>query len=96
MTTIDDLISKCKGGVYLTVNDHKNSYQNVEEYFDDISGHREIEIYEKEYELMKENDIVYELQFYPNTPVGFYHVYGSSLEYVLGKAEECLRQDGLL
>ncbi len=30
------------------------------------------------------------LQFYPDTPIGFYKVYGTSLEEVVRKAKECL------
>ena len=29
--TLHELAKKCKGGVYLQINDHKQSYQSVEE-----------------------------------------------------------------
>jgi len=73
-----ELIKKCKCGVYIEVNNHKNNYQSVEEYFKELSEIREDlfkEISEDIYKEMIERDSVIEIQYYPNTPVGFHRVY---------------------
>ena len=40
-------------------------------------------------ERFKAGADVYELQFYPHTPVGFYRVWGTTLAEVLTQAEAC-------
>ena len=97
--TIEELIKKCKCGIYLTVNKHKNVYQPTKEAIEETNdfdkranGHHtdyEPEIDEETAKRMIELDCIYELQFYPDTPIGSYSVWGTSLEEVLKKAEEC-------
>lgn len=84
---LEKLIKKCKCGVYLSVNEHRDVYQSVEERINEINS-EEIEIDDELRKVLIEADCIYELQFYPDTPVGFYVVYGESLEKVLRKAEK--------
>jgi hypothetical protein len=89
--TIEDIIKRCEGGVYLEVNAHKNYYESTEFAIKEQNaraGYEEIDP-ELSDRMIKEDTII-SLQFYPDTPVGFYKVYGTSIDEVLIKAKECL------
>ena len=97
---MEDIIKKCKCGVFLTINEHRDYYQSTTERIKEINerdfsanGHHkdyEPEIEENLAERMIKEDCIYELQFYPDTPIGSYCVYGTSLEEVVTKAKEIL------
>ena len=86
--TIEELVGRCKASVHLDVNQHKAYYQKLDEYLNEHERKNDID--PKELEAMLAADTMYELQFYPSTPVGFYVVYGLTLESVLAQAEKCL------
>lgn len=96
--TLQELIKWCKCGVYLTVNRHKDMYESAEESVRKINemdyannGHHpdyQPEIDKELVERMAKEDSIFELQFYPDTPIGSYSVYGTTLEEVLKKAQE--------
>jgi hypothetical protein len=71
-----------KCGLYLTHNEHKNYYETVKEFI----VNQDIELTEDEYDKCVINDELWVLQWYPDTPIGSYTVAGSTLEYVLEKA----------
>lgn len=92
MEKLNKLLSMCKCGVYLTINQHRDSYQSakdrIKEMFetgqidgDDISK----DIIEK---MVDTNNIV-EIQFYPNTPIGSYYIYHYDLEMAINEALSC-------
>ena len=83
--TIDELISKCKCGVHITVNGHRDCYETVEEYLCSFAS----EIDDATMRQMIEADTIVELQFFPRTPVGSYSVWGTSLAEVLTAADSC-------
>lgn len=89
-----EIIENCKCGVYLTVNKHKDMYQSAENAINELNEQRgsqeEPEIDEELKNRMIKEDSIYELQFYPDTPIGSYTVYGTSLEEIIGKASEIL------
>lgn len=98
---MEEVIKKCKCGVFLTVNEHRDYYMSVEDRIKEINendysanGHHED--YEPEiddelkYRLVKA-DCIYDLHFYPDTPVGSYQVYGTSLQEVINRALEILK-----
>ena len=62
-------------GLYLTHNEHKDVYQNVEDFYDEEDFTSE----EEWQKAIKENS-VWSLQWYPHTPVGFGRICASSLE----------------
>jgi hypothetical protein len=79
---------KHKCGLHLTHNEHKDYYENINEYLKD-------DLYDEDYFISTEDkqkcidtDEIWILQWYPDTPVGFYRVCGSTLEIVLKKALE--------
>lgn len=87
---MEELIKKCKCSVSLEVNKYRDFYQTVQDYLNEKNERGGIEIEEELGERMIKEQSVYELQFYPDTPIGFYVVYGTSLEEVIAKANECL------
>ena len=85
--TFDELVARCKAGVHLDVNDHRNYYESVKDRLENFDDEIEPVLLAG----MIETDTVYRLQFYPDTPVGSYVVYGLTLEGCLKRAEECFK-----
>jgi len=88
MKKLNNLIKSCKAGIHLTINAHKDYYESVDDNIDDD--------FKKELELnvlnrMKELDTIIELQFYPDTPVGFYRIYHYDLELAIDEALNILK-----
>ena len=91
MEKLKKLISNCKCEVGLTVNEHLCDYETVEQFF---SSYRkdDLEDIDKEvYSKMIETNMIINLHFYPDTPVGFYSIYHYDLELALDKALEILK-----
>jgi hypothetical protein len=87
---MNEILERCKCGVYLEVNKHRDVYETVEEAIDYICYQNKDEIDEDTKTRMLETGEIYSLQFYPDTPIGFYVTYGTSLEEVVSKAKSCL------
>ena len=96
---MEELLKKCKCGVYLSVNEHRDVYETVEQAINEINDwHKRANGHHTDYQpeindelkqqMIKENSI-YKLQFYPDTPVGFYTVYGTNLKEVIEEALSC-------
>lgn len=69
-----------KCGLRLIHNEHKNVYENLAErleddYYEDMTAEDKMECIR--------TDSLWTLHWYPDTPVGFYSVNGSTLERVL-------------
>lgn len=86
---MNEIIEKCKCGIYLQINKHKDVYESPEQAIEEFKIWGDEIDKELENRMIEENQI-YRLQFYPETPVGFYVVYGTSLDEVVEKAKECL------
>ena len=79
--TLQELAEKCKGGVYLQINDHKQSYQSVEE---ELEHYCDEDDYTEETKFrMILTQTMYENQFYLTAPVSSYTVHGATLEEAL-------------
>ncbi len=83
------LKEKCKGGVIITMNPQRSNYESCAEYFADQPQYGEIngidsDVFEK---MLKENVMV-EIQFYPETPIGFNKVYHYDIS---GAIEEAVK-----
>lgn len=89
--TLDDVISKCAGEVCLTARGHTSFYQSLAEYIE------ELEIGEPISDELRQqaiaHDLIYHLRFYPTTPIGFYDVFGMTVDSVVLQAIEILRRD---
>jgi hypothetical protein len=78
-----------KAGLYLTHNQHKDYYETVEEHVEEYMNMSKDDFVSLEdYQKCVDTDELWELQWYPETPIGFHKVNGSSLEIVLQKAME--------
>ena len=87
------IVNRCKCGIYLEINGHRDSYQSIKDAIKEINISNKNEIEEElAKKMIKENTIV-SLQFYPDTPIGFYIVYGTSIGEVLNKAIKILEEE---
>ena len=88
-----ELINLCKCSVTLEVNDHRDYYQTILEYIDDNCSNKSIwnETPEEVKKIMIETDTLIELQFYPNTPIGFYRVYHYDVNQAISEALNILK-----
>jgi len=82
-------LPKHKAGLYLTHNQHKDFYESIK---DHINGYCSIVaddfVSPEDMQKCIDTDELWELQWYPETPIGFHKVNGSSLEIVLQRALE--------
>jgi hypothetical protein len=93
------LLDKCKCGIYITVNDHRDVYKSVSDYLKEIRSYNsddDLEI-EKDIEMkMIEFDMIINIHFYPDTPIGSYDIYHYDINMALCKAVEILTNRSLL
>jgi hypothetical protein len=71
LNKVDQLISLCKGEIIITINPHTVSYESIEAYLAENINEIEKDIID---EIIKTGRLI-EIQFYPHTPIGFYHYY---------------------
>ncbi len=84
---LKELISKCKCGVFITVNQHRDYYQTAEESLEEAMGHEcPPEIEDDIRRMMIETDTIVEIQFYPDTPIGSYNIWHYDLDTALTQA----------
>lgn len=67
-------------------NEHKNCYVTIQHYFTHYPHLEDADLSEKNRCI--EQDSIWEIQWYPNTPIGFYHVFASTLEKALELANQ--------
>ncbi len=69
-----------KAGLTISHNEHKNYYESIADYVEDrvdtFPNH-------DEYQKCVDANEIWEIQWYPETPVGFYRVAASTLELAL-------------
>lgn len=84
MSKLKEIAALCQGGVFVTVNEHRNYYHSVAQHLADRGDTPDIssEVQAKMIEL----DTLVELQFYPRTPVGFYRIWHYDLDAALDEA----------
>jgi len=93
--TLEELIGRCKAEVSLVVNEHRTYYQKPREWVEDcFERHwRDCPPALADPLPFPDDGPTYNLHFYPDTPIGSYHIVGTSLESVLRVAAECLEGD---
>ena len=74
-----------KASLHLTHNDHKSCYETVAEVADD-DWHKGTWISEEEKALSIKHNDMWEIQWYPETPIGFYKLSAYNLNKLLEKA----------
>lgn len=88
--TLEQLIERCKGSVYLTANPQRSDYQTVRQWMVAREADGGVVADPDETDAFDAVDQLIELQFYPQTPVGFYVVFGCTVDAVLASAEALL------
>lgn len=81
MDKLKELVSLCKASVEISVNDHKDYYETVDQY---ISEKEREDIKPEVFAEMVERDTIVTVQAYPDTPIGSYTIY----HYDIDKAVE--------
>ena len=82
-------LPKHKCGLYLTHNEHKDFYESAEEWIADRQFEDDF-VSPEEMQKAIQEDSIWRLQWYPETPVGFYSVAAASLEAI----EAAIRERG--
>ncbi len=85
------LLWRCKCGVHLTINEHRDYYEGPTErleWYAKLESPPEIAP-EVRGAILLSNNIV-DLQFYPDTPIGSYHIVHHDLDAALDEALACL------
>lgn len=91
MEKLQRLIARCKAGVYLTVNEHRDNYQNTEQYLAGLAK------YECPPQIRAEvragilrTDTSVDLVAYPDTPIGSYQIIHYDLDAALTEMLEAI------
>lgn len=93
MEKLEKLMERCKCGVFLTVNEHRDYYQTAQEKLDEARGYEcPPEIDDDVRRVMTDTNTIIVCQFYPDTPIGSYEVWHYDLNKCL---DECLVCVGL-
>jgi len=72
----------CKCSVTVSINNHKDYYESVE---DHISDEDKEEIEKEVFDEMVKRDTVITVQAYPDTPIGFYTIHHYDLEKAISE-----------
>ena len=91
MSELQRLMDKCKCGVFVTVNEHRDYYETAEQTIVDAEGSEcPPEIDAAVRQKMIETDTIIICQFYPRTPVSSYAVWHYDLDTCLAQSLACL------
>ena len=90
MEKFKELVSLCKASVEISVNDHKDYYESVEQHI----NKKERENIKKDVfdEMVKRNTIV-KVQAYPHTPIGCYVVYHYDIDMAVDITLDAVKND---
>lgn len=96
MDKLKELLSKCKCGVFVIVNQHRDYYKTAEEALGELECLECPPEISQEIRLkMIELNTVIDIQFYPDTPNGSYSIYHYDLDAALDEALECLQEEAV-
>lgn len=84
------LMALCKASITLSINEHKNNYMSVASYLADLMELNPGEVSNNMVQAIIAADKIIELQFYPDTPVGFYNIIDCDLDSAIDRALECV------
>lgn len=91
MDKLKELLIRCKCGVYLTVNEHRDYYDTAAFALDEAKGRECPPEIEPDVEnRMIETDTIVRIQFYPDTPIGSYEIWHYDIDAALDAALACL------
>jgi len=70
--TLLELTDRCAGSVSIGINKHKNCYQSIDSYLDElVENDNASNLDDALRHLIIDTNSVIELYFYPNSPIGF-------------------------
>ncbi len=93
MGKLQELLSKCKCGVFVSVNEHRDYYQSADDSLKEQDSFEcPPEIEPEIRKVMVETNTIVHVQFYPDTPVGSYSIYHYDLDAALDEALNCFTQ----
>lgn len=99
MDKLKELMSLCKCGVHITVNEHRDYYDTAAQKLENAaSNDSPPEIEDSVRAKMIETDTIVVIHFYPDTPVGYFEIWHHDIEAALDEALECFaerRNDGI-
>jgi hypothetical protein len=85
------LLARCKCGVFLIVNEHRDYYETAEQKLEELSAMEcPPDIDADVRKVMIETDTIVSLQFYPDTPIGSYSIYHYDVDAAIQRALSCL------
>ena len=91
MDALRTLLARCKCGVYLAVNEHRDYYENAAQRLEWYAGLEcPPQISDEVRAGILASETIVDLQFYPDTPIGSYHIVHHDLDAALRMALECL------
>jgi hypothetical protein len=85
MDKLTKLLARCKCGVHLTVNDHRNVYETAAQALEDLHDFAK-DVPPNVLAKIIETDTLIDLHFYPDTSIGFYKVLHYDLDAALDEA----------
>lgn len=86
------LLSRCRCGVYFTINSHRDCYETAEQSLQEMDASEcPTQINLKIRAEMIRTDTVVCLHFYPDNPVSSYRVYHYDLDMAIEEALELLK-----
>lgn len=93
MSDLATLVSLCKCGVHVTVNRHRDFYEPIEKFLESGRGTDFSDMTDDVRREMVARDTLIEVQFYMDTPIGFYLVYHFDVDAALAEAVKIARAD---
>ena len=93
MNKLKELLSNCKASVSITVNQHRDYYQSVEEHIEEqalIDEELIDEIGKEVYEEMKKTNTIIKIQAYPDTPIGSYRLFHYDIDKAIDIMLSCV------
>lgn len=90
------ILERCKCGVYLTINEHRDYYETAQKNLDlqiELNEDFIEDVGKEVINKMVELDTIINLQIYPDTPIGFYSIYHYNLDHVIDTAYNILFKD---
>lgn len=90
---LKQLIARCKCGVFVSINEHRDYYKSAADTLEDAKGYEcppeiEADVRAK----MIETDTIIRVQFYPDTPIGSYEIWHHDLDDALDQALSCFME----
>jgi hypothetical protein len=86
MKKLQELTSLCKGSVTVRLNEHRGGYQSPLEYLREAFIDETQDVAPEVLEEIERSGQLVEIQFYPNSPVGFHLVKHYDLEKAIDEA----------